>query len=55
MKIIKKKDYIHPRKAFEKNKTDFIIVGKAIYQSKNPVLEAEKYRKEAWNAYETKL
>ncbi|WP_185850488.1 orotidine-5'-phosphate decarboxylase [Blattabacterium cuenoti] len=51
----KKKDYIHPRKAFEKNKTDFIIVGKAIYQSKNPVLEAEKYRKEAWNAYETKL
>lgn len=50
-----KKDYIHPRKAFEKNKTDFIIVGKAIYQSKNPVLEAEKYRKEAWKAYETKL
>ncbi|WP_185864565.1 orotate phosphoribosyltransferase [Blattabacterium cuenoti] len=50
-----KKDYIHPIQAFEQNKTDFIIVGKAIYQSKNPVIEAEKYRKEAWKAYEKNL
>ncbi|WP_185858631.1 orotidine-5'-phosphate decarboxylase [Blattabacterium cuenoti] len=44
-------NYIHPIKAFEKNGSDFIIVGKAIYQSNNPKIEAEKYRNAGWKAY----
>ncbi|WP_185856455.1 orotidine-5'-phosphate decarboxylase [Blattabacterium cuenoti] len=47
--------YIHPKQAFEKNKSDFIIVGKAIYQSKNPKVAAEQYRHAGWKAYEKGL
>ncbi|WP_185876942.1 orotidine-5'-phosphate decarboxylase [Blattabacterium cuenoti] len=47
--------YIHPNQAFEKNGSDFIIVGKAIYQSKNPKTVAEEYRNAGWKAYENKL
>ncbi|WP_185851681.1 orotidine-5'-phosphate decarboxylase [Blattabacterium cuenoti] len=47
--------YVHPIQAFEKNKSDFIIVGKAIYQSKNPKIIAEKYRNAGWKAYEKGL
>lgn len=47
--------YIHPNLAFQKNKSDFIIVGKAIYQSKNPKMMAEKYRERGWKAYENGL
>ncbi|WP_185869720.1 orotidine-5'-phosphate decarboxylase [Blattabacterium cuenoti] len=43
--------YIDPNQAFEKNGSDFIIVGKAIYQSNNPKIMAEKYRKAGWKAY----
>lgn len=34
-----------------KNGTDIIIVGRGIYQAENPVSEAEKYRKLAWETY----
>ncbi|WP_185861378.1 orotidine-5'-phosphate decarboxylase [Blattabacterium cuenoti] len=47
--------YIHPVQAFEKNGSDFIIVGKAIYQSHNPKIAAEEYRKAGWKAYENGL
>ncbi|WP_185862243.1 orotidine-5'-phosphate decarboxylase [Blattabacterium cuenoti] len=47
--------YIHPLQAFEKNGSDFIIVGKAIYESNNPKIEAEKYRNAGWKAYENVL
>ncbi|WP_185851096.1 orotidine-5'-phosphate decarboxylase [Blattabacterium cuenoti] len=47
--------YIHPNQAFKKNKSDFIIVGKAIYQSKNPKKIAEKYREVGWKAYKNSL
>ncbi|WP_185869151.1 orotidine-5'-phosphate decarboxylase [Blattabacterium cuenoti] len=47
--------YIHPNQAFEKNGSDFIIVGKAIYQSKNPKIAAEEYRNAGWKAYENEL
>ncbi|WP_185873947.1 orotidine-5'-phosphate decarboxylase [Blattabacterium cuenoti] len=47
--------YIHPNQAFKKNKSDFIIVGKAIYQSNNPKILAEKYREAGWKAYENGL
>ncbi|WP_185871752.1 orotate phosphoribosyltransferase [Blattabacterium cuenoti] len=48
-------NYIHPIQAFEKNRSDFIIVGKAIYQSLNPKIVAEKYRNVGWKAYENGL
>ncbi|WP_185860827.1 orotidine-5'-phosphate decarboxylase [Blattabacterium cuenoti] len=44
-------NYIHPVQAFEKNGSDFIIVGKGIYQSGNPKIAAEKYRNAGWKAY----
>ncbi|WP_185855610.1 orotate phosphoribosyltransferase [Blattabacterium cuenoti] len=47
--------YIHPNTAFEKNKSDFIIVGKGIYNSHNQKKIAEKYRKVAWTAYENSI
>ncbi|WP_185867254.1 orotidine-5'-phosphate decarboxylase [Blattabacterium cuenoti] len=47
--------YIHPVQAFEKNGSDFIIVGKAISQSWDPKIEAEKYRNAGWKAYENGL
>ncbi|BAM99425.1 orotidine-5'-phosphate decarboxylase [Blattabacterium cuenoti] len=47
--------YIHPVQAFEKNGSDFIIVGKAIFQSENPKITAEEYRNAGWKAYENGL
>ncbi|WP_341663814.1 orotidine-5'-phosphate decarboxylase [Blattabacterium cuenoti] len=47
--------YIHPVQAFEKNESDFIIVGKAIFQSENPKITAEEYRNAGWKAYENGL
>lgn len=47
--------YIHPVQAFEKNGSDFIIVGKAISQSGNPKILAEEYRNAGWKAYENGL
>ncbi|AFJ90577.1 orotidine-5'-phosphate decarboxylase [Blattabacterium sp. (Blaberus giganteus)] len=47
--------YIHPVQAFEKNGSDFIIVGKAIYQSDNPEITAEEYRNAGWKAYKNGL
>ncbi|QIK16849.1 orotate phosphoribosyltransferase [Blattabacterium sp. DPU] len=47
--------YIHPVKAFEKNGSDFIIVGKAISQSENPKITVEEYREAGWKAYEKGL
>ncbi len=47
--------YIHPVQAFEKNGSDFIIVGKAIFQSGNPKITAEEYRNAGWKAYENGL
>ncbi|WP_185865115.1 orotidine-5'-phosphate decarboxylase [Blattabacterium cuenoti] len=50
-----RKNYIHPNLAFSKNGSDFIIVGRGIYQSNNPYKIAEKYRNVAWKAYENEL
>jgi len=43
--------YISIEQAVTKNKTDIIIVGRGIYQSSNPLMEAKLYRKLAWQAY----
>ncbi|AGW86264.1 Orotate phosphoribosyltransferase [Blattabacterium sp. (Nauphoeta cinerea)] len=48
-------NYIHPIQAFDKNRCDFIIVGKAISQSLNPKTTAEEYRNAGWKAYENGL
>ncbi|PQL92677.1 orotidine-5'-phosphate decarboxylase [Apibacter adventoris] len=40
-----------PEKVFDKNHTDFIIVGRGIYKSTDPKKEALKYQKSGWEAY----
>jgi len=37
-----------------KNGSDIIIVGRGIYEAKDPLLEAKKYHKKAWEAYQTR-
>lgn len=43
--------YISPEQAILQNGTDIIIVGRGIYQAKDPAARAEYYRKSAWKAY----
>ncbi|MEZ5315131.1 MAG: orotidine-5'-phosphate decarboxylase [Chlamydiales bacterium] len=47
--------YHTPQKVIKERKSDLIIVGRGIYDAKNPRLEAEKYRKAGWNAYQELL
>ncbi|WP_185877986.1 orotate phosphoribosyltransferase [Blattabacterium cuenoti] len=48
-------NYTHPNIVFKKYYSDFIIIGKAIYKSIDPVKTIEEYRSIAWNAYESVL
>ncbi len=43
--------YLTPRKVIQEHKSDLIIVGRGIYGSENPLLEAQKYRQAGWEAY----
>lgn len=43
--------YISPEQAITQNGTDIIIVGRGIYQTKDPAKKAQYYRKLAWKAY----
>lgn len=43
--------YISPEQAIMQNGTDIIIVGRGIYQAKDPAASAHHYRKSAWKAY----
>ena len=43
--------YNHPDEAFSKRGVDIMIVGRGIYQSENPNLQAEIYRKIGWESY----
>ncbi len=43
--------YISPEQAIMQNGTDIIIVGRGIYQAKDPAARAQHYRKSAWKAY----
>lgn len=43
--------YISPEQAIMQKGTDIIIVGRGIYQAKNPAVSAQYYRKSAWKAY----
>lgn len=45
-----KQQYNTPEKVI-KGGSDIIIVGRGIYQARDPLTEAKKYREAAWNAY----
>ncbi len=47
--------YNTPEKVFKEYETDFIIVGRGIYQAENSTEAAEKYQKLGWEAYEKAL
>lgn len=47
----KGQQYNTPAKVFSEYHTDFIIVGRGIYQSAEPAEAAEKYRALGWEAY----
>ncbi|WP_407401259.1 orotidine-5'-phosphate decarboxylase [Chryseobacterium sp.] len=47
----KGQQYNTPEHVFSKLHTDFIIVGRGIYQSENPELAAIEYKNAGWDAY----
>ncbi len=47
--------YNTPERVFSEFYTDFIIVGRGIYQSENPAKSAQLYQDRAWKAYEESL
>lgn len=47
--------YRTPESAVKTAGCDIIIVGRGIIESKNRAAEAERYRQEAWKAYESKI
>jgi uridine monophosphate synthetase len=47
--------YTTPQHIIGINRSDIIIVGRAIYNSSNPSSEAKKYKEAGWNAYLQRL
>lgn len=47
--------YLTPHKVIAELKSDIIIVGRGIYESPNPLLEAKKYRAAGWESYKQSL
>lgn len=47
--------YVTPQKAILENQTDIIIVGRGIIKAKDPLMQAKRYRKAAWLAYEERM
>jgi uridine monophosphate synthetase len=47
----KGQQYNTPERVFQNIHTDFMIVGRGIYQSANPKESAENYQKAGWEAY----
>ncbi len=47
--------YNSPRRIILEHGSDVVIVGRGILNAKDPAHEAERYRKEAWNAYLERL
>lgn len=51
----KGQQYNTPEKVFTENHTDFIIVGRGIYQSPDPSAAAKEYQTAGWNAYQKNI
>lgn len=51
----KGQQYNTPQKVFSEYHTDFMIVGRGIYQADAPEIVAEDYRKQGWEAYKDSL
>ena len=51
----KGQQYNTPQKIIGIMGNDVIIVGRGIIKAEDPVLEAERYRKKAWEAYEQRI
>ena len=47
--------YRSPHEVIGRDGADVIIVGRGILEAEDCVLEAERYRREAWNAYEARV
>ncbi len=47
--------YNSPDVAFTERGTDFMIVGRGIYQAENPLEAAKSYQKAGWKAYNSKV
>lgn len=43
--------YLDPHTAIAVNANDIIIVGRGIYQSKDPAKEIQRYKQQAWHSY----
>lgn len=51
----KDQQYITPQKAFENLGTDIAIVGRAIYNSQNPIETAQELQQKCWNEYSQRI
>ena len=47
--------YLTPENVIGELDSDIIIVGRGIYEAKDPIVEAKQYRKLGWQAYSAKL
>ena len=47
--------YSTPYDVIAVHKSDVIIVGRGVYHSKQPAVEAERYRCAGWNAYLSRI
>ncbi len=51
----KGQQYNTPQKLIVQKGNDIVIVGRGIIKAENPVAEAERYRKKAWEAYKERI
>jgi uridine monophosphate synthetase len=47
--------YLTPEKLIKERGTDVLLVGRGIYDAKDPILEARNYRVAGWSSYRSLL